>query len=96
MPGHVTIGILGKTPSEPSHADSHHSECVCFLAALQGAFVEHEVVLQKLSVGKRVVVVQVRTTTDLDQCDALVIPGGGASDSSLDIAGCTHHNYEKR
>jgi 5'-phosphate synthase pdxT subunit len=49
--------------------------------ALQGAFAEHQVALQKVSVGKKVVVVQVRTTADLDQCDALVIPGGGTSDS---------------
>jgi len=53
------------------------------ILALQGAFVEHEVVLQKLSVGKRVVVVQVRTTTDLDQCDALVIPGGESTTIAL-------------
>ena len=50
---------------------------ICLLA-LQGAFAEHEVVLQKISVGKKVVVVQVRTTADLDLCDGLIIPGGGA------------------
>jgi len=53
------------------------------ILALQGAFAEHQVALQKVSVGKRVVVVQIRTTADLDQCDALVIPGGESTTIAL-------------
>jgi hypothetical protein len=64
------------------------TQCFSRNQALQGAFAEHQVALQKVSVGKRVVVVQVRTTADLDPCDALVIPGGGMSESSCRQAGC--------
>lgn len=47
--------------------------------ALQGAFAEHQVMLQKLSLKRKVVIVLVRQPEDLDKCDALIIPGGGAS-----------------
>ncbi|KAG5641049.1 hypothetical protein DXG03_006294 [Asterophora parasitica] len=45
-------------------------------SALQGAFVEHQVMLQKLSLKRKIVVVLVRTLEDLNLCDALIIPGG--------------------
>lgn len=50
-------------------------------AALQGAFAEHQVMFQKVNARRRVVIVLVRTPEDLGRCDALVIPGGGASAS---------------
>ncbi|KAG6830212.1 hypothetical protein H0H87_008856 [Tephrocybe sp. NHM501043] len=46
------------------------------ILALQGAFVEHQAMLQKLSLKQKIAVVQVRTVEDLDRCDALIIPGG--------------------
>jgi 5'-phosphate synthase pdxT subunit len=45
--------------------------------ALQGAFLEHQAMLQRLELKLRVTVIQVRTTEELSKCDALVIPGGG-------------------
>lgn len=52
--------------------------CVLILVvALQGAFAEHQAMFQKLSMKRRLHIVQVRTPEDLKKCDALVIPGGG-------------------
>jgi len=47
--------------------------------ALQGAFIEHQVMLQKLtsSLQIEISVDLVRSVQDLHTCDALVIPGGG-------------------
>lgn len=56
----------------------HAAHCP-ILPALQGAFVEHQAILQKLSLRTRIHVVLVRTPEDLQQCDALIIPGGGES-----------------
>ena len=39
--------------------------------------------LQKLSLKKRVVTVLIRQPEDLDKCDALIVPGGGASASVI-------------
>lgn len=47
------------------------------VVALQGAFVEHQAMFQKLSLKRRIHIAQVRTPEDLNKCDALVIPGGG-------------------
>ena len=47
------------------------------MSALQGAFLEHQQTLQKLSAKTRIKVVQVRTPDDLVLCEALIIPGGG-------------------
>lgn len=47
--------------------------------ALQGAFVEHQVMFQNLSLQVRISVDLVRNVQDLERCDALVIPGGGLS-----------------
>jgi glutamine amidotransferase PdxT len=52
------------------------------IAALQGAFAEHQAMLKKLS-GKgkrRLETIEVRTPEELKRCDALIIPGGGAAD----------------
>ena len=49
------------------------------ITALQGAFAEHQVMLQKASLKRRVIIVLVRQQEDLDKCDALIIPGGGAA-----------------
>lgn len=47
--------------------------------ALQGAFVEHQVMFQNLSLQVGISVDLVRSVQDLQKCDALVIPGGGPS-----------------
>ena len=48
------------------------------MAAMQGAFAEHQVMLQKLQISRPIKIVLVRQAVDLDQCDGLIIPGGGA------------------
>jgi len=53
------------------------------ILALQGAFAEHQVMLQKLSLKKRIVIVLVRTEEDLQKCDALIIPGGESTTIAL-------------
>src|SRR5690606_2418867 len=47
--------------------------------ALQGAFVRHSAVLESLGAPA----VEVRTTTDLDDVDALILPGGESTTMSL-------------
>ncbi|TFY73378.1 hypothetical protein EWM64_g10634, partial [Hericium alpestre] len=49
------------------------------ILALQGAFIEHQAMLQKFSCKTKVSVLQVRTAEELIKCDALVIPGGAES-----------------
>lgn len=53
------------------------------ILALQGAFIEHQHILQKLSTRRRLFVVQVRTPEDLEKCDALIIPGGESTTIAL-------------
>ncbi|CCM04961.1 uncharacterized protein FIBRA_07158 [Fibroporia radiculosa] len=53
------------------------------ILALQGAFAEHQVMLKKLSVKKRIVILLVRTQEDLESCDALIIPGGESTTIAL-------------
>ncbi|KIP04015.1 hypothetical protein PHLGIDRAFT_31560 [Phlebiopsis gigantea 11061_1 CR5-6] len=53
------------------------------ILALQGAFAEHQVMFQKVSAKRKVVIVLVRTPEDLDKCDALVIPGGESTTIAL-------------
>ncbi|KAI0959132.1 hypothetical protein AcW1_004048 [Taiwanofungus camphoratus] len=53
------------------------------ILALQGAFAEHQVMLQKLSLKKRIVIVLVRTQENLAKCDALIIPGGESTTIAL-------------
>jgi len=53
------------------------------ILALQGAFAEHRVALQKLSLDRNIVVVLVRTVDDLKDCNALIIPGGESTTIAL-------------
>ncbi|KAH0586841.1 hypothetical protein H2248_005686 [Termitomyces sp. 'cryptogamus'] len=66
----VIVGILG----ESGYALSSHR--LTSDKALQGAFVEHQAMLKKLSLKQKIVVAQVRSVEDLNRCDALIIPGG--------------------
>lgn len=50
----------------------HHSEQIIGILALQGDFAEHSAVLDTLGVSW----MKVRTVGDLEQCDALILPGG--------------------
>lgn len=52
--------------------------------ALQGAFVEHRTALERLPFRKKLEVILVKTPEDLERCDALIIPGGGAFHPVLD------------
>ncbi|KAH9928840.1 SNO glutamine amidotransferase [Fomitopsis serialis] len=63
---------------------STHREVVTVgILALQGAFVEHQATLQKVSLRRRIHIVQVRTPEDLAKCDALIIPGGESTTIAL-------------
>ncbi|KZT23188.1 SNO glutamine amidotransferase [Neolentinus lepideus HHB14362 ss-1] len=53
------------------------------ILALQGAFAEHQTILQRLSIKRRVIVVLVRTAEDLAKCDALIIPGGESTTMAI-------------
>jgi 5'-phosphate synthase pdxT subunit len=53
------------------------------ILALQGAFSEHQASLQRLSLKEKLVVIQVRTASDLARCDALIIPGGESTTIAL-------------
>ncbi|TCD66200.1 hypothetical protein EIP91_001647 [Steccherinum ochraceum] len=51
--------------------------------ALQGAFAEHQVMLKKLSLKRKICVVLVRSEEDLAKCDALILPGGESTTIAL-------------
>ncbi|KAH8105436.1 SNO glutamine amidotransferase [Cristinia sonorae] len=51
--------------------------------ALQGAFAEHQVMLKKLSLKRKLCVVLVRSEEDLAKCDALILPGGESTTIAL-------------
>lgn len=56
--------------------------------ALQGAFLEHLVLLQNAAkaIGDKdteYIFIEVRNTQDLDRCDALIIPGGESTTISF-------------
>ncbi|KAF9257070.1 SNO glutamine amidotransferase [Marasmius fiardii PR-910] len=53
------------------------------ILALQGAFVEHQASIERLSLNRNIHVLQVRTEQDLGQCDALIIPGGESTTIAL-------------
>lgn len=72
----LTIGILGDHTRCTPYSDIV-SDIFAICKALQGAFAEHQAMLQKLSLKRNVVAPLVRTVEDLDLCDALIIPGGG-------------------
>ena len=64
-------------------------DIVVGVLALQGAFHEHFKLLKRASpevaIGqqKRWVFLEVRTTQELERCDALIIPGGESTTVSL-------------
>ena len=70
----VVIGVLGVFPSL---FNSFFRLTVP--KALQGAFIEHQVMLQELTSSLQVEISAnlVRSVQDLHACDALVLPGGG-------------------
>ena len=45
--------------------------------AMQGAFAEHQVMLQKAKLDRPITIALIRQVVDLERCDALIIPGGG-------------------
>ncbi|TFK67285.1 SNO glutamine amidotransferase [Pluteus cervinus] len=51
--------------------------------ALQGAFIEHQAILQKLNIKRALYVPLVRTVEDLEVCDGLIIPGGESTTIAL-------------
>lgn len=53
------------------------------ILALQGAFAEHQAMLQRSPIKRKVTVVQVRTAEDLAKCDALIIPGGESTTMAI-------------
>ena len=55
------------------------------IVALQGAFTEHEAMLQKTSGKRHLQVIQVRSPEELKRCDALIIPGGGKVTSTFRV-----------
>ena len=79
----ITIGILGMHRSTTDM-------CVWVIhrhTALQGAFAEHQHVLERLSLPIKISVVLVRTADDLAPCDALIIPGGGVCYNNILFVG---------
>ncbi|KAI6106161.1 PdxT/SNO family [Pisolithus croceorrhizus] len=53
------------------------------ILALQGAFVEHQIALQRIPSARKIDVCPVRTPEDLAKCDALIIPGGESTTIAL-------------
>ncbi|KAJ3780930.1 glutamine amidotransferase subunit pdxT [Lentinula aff. detonsa] len=53
------------------------------ILALQGAFAEHQASLNRLNSSRKLNVILVRTLDDLNQCDALIIPGGESTTIAL-------------
>lgn len=72
-----------------SHKRQMTSDIVVGVLALQGAFYEHLKLLQRASLevaigqDRKWEFVEVRTTQNLERCDALVIPGGESTTVSL-------------
>lgn len=71
----MVIGILGEAPFFIYRLS--YFTYLIVPKALQGAFVEHQIKFQKLSLQAEISVNLVRSVQDLQKCDALVIPGGG-------------------
>ena len=70
----IVIGILGIVlfASTPYGAVS-----LGLGLAMQGAFAEHQVALQKVRVDRPIKIMLIRQVEDLVKCDGLIIPGGG-------------------
>jgi hypothetical protein len=69
----VVIGILGERLLKYFLEDYMADGCL----AMQGAFAEHQVMLKKVRIENPIRIVLIRQASELDQCDALIIPGGG-------------------
>ncbi|RDB20365.1 putative pyridoxal 5'-phosphate synthase subunit PDX2 [Hypsizygus marmoreus] len=78
--GSGSLLLLKDSPGAPK-VDIH--DVVIGILALQGAFVEHQAMLQKLSLKRKLHVVLVRTVEDLNLCDSLIIPGGESTTIAL-------------
>jgi len=68
--------------SEPT-VENGSKSIVIGILALQGAFLEHQVMFQKLSLQAEISVNLVRSVQDLQTCDALVVPGGESTTIAL-------------
>ncbi|EJD00737.1 glutamine amidotransferase subunit pdxT [Fomitiporia mediterranea MF3/22] len=53
------------------------------ILAMQGAFAEHQVMLQKVRVHRPIKIALIRQAEDLVQCDGLIIPGGESTTIAL-------------
>ncbi|KAI5120739.1 hypothetical protein M0805_006445 [Coniferiporia weirii] len=53
------------------------------ILAMQGAFAEHQVMLQKVRALKPITIVLVREVKELERCDGLIIPGGESTTIAL-------------
>ncbi|KAH8115653.1 glutamine amidotransferase subunit pdxT [Phellopilus nigrolimitatus] len=53
------------------------------ILAMQGAFAEHQIMLQKVRVSRPIQIVLIRQVEDLNRCDGLVIPGGESTTIAL-------------
>jgi len=77
----IVIGILGEYDNNQPFRRRRLTSWTR-IVALQGAFAEHQAILQKISGKGHLEVIQVRTPEELKRCDALIIPGGGLSISN--------------
>lgn len=81
----IVIGILGEHNNQTLPHQAIAGRGLTWMrmrmriVALQGAFAEHQAMLQKISGQGHLEVIQVRTPEELKRCDALIIPGGGSS-----------------
>lgn len=50
---------------------------------MQGAFAEHQVMLQKVRIDRPIKIALIRQVEDLERCDGLIIPGGGMFSPSM-------------
>ncbi|KAH7881850.1 SNO glutamine amidotransferase family-domain-containing protein [Phlebopus sp. FC_14] len=66
-----------------AQTQTHDGKVVVGILALQGAFAEHQVALQKITAPKKICPQFVRTQEDLQKCDALIIPGGESTTIAL-------------
>lgn len=60
-----------------------NEKVVIGILAMQGAFAEHQVMLQSVATSKPIQIVLIRNVEDLDKCDALIIPGGESTTIAL-------------
>jgi len=53
------------------------------ILAMQGAFAEHQVMLQKVPTKRKLVIKLIRSVDELGKCDALIVPGGESTTIAL-------------